>query len=38
MNTDKFEQTFAILPTWDAALADCLQRIPVEAPQLLKAN
>ena len=38
MNTDKFEQTFATLPTWDAALGDCLQRIPVEAPQLLKAN
>jgi len=38
MNTDKFEQTFATLPTWDAALGDCLQRIPTEAPQLLKAN
>ena len=38
MNTDKFEQTFATLPKWDAALVDCLQRIPVEAPQLLKAN
>jgi dTDP-4-dehydrorhamnose reductase len=38
MNTDKFEQTFATLPTWDAALGDCLQRIPVEVPQLLKAN
>jgi dTDP-4-dehydrorhamnose reductase len=31
MNTDKFEQTFATLPTWDAALGDCLQRIPTEA-------
>ena len=38
MNTDKFEQNFAALPTWDAALGDCLQRIPTEAPQLLKAN
>jgi hypothetical protein len=38
MNTDKFEQIFATLPTWDAALGDCLQRIPVETPQLLKAN
>jgi dTDP-4-dehydrorhamnose reductase len=38
MNTDKFEQTFATLPTWDAALGNCLLRIPVEAPQLLKAN
>ena len=38
MNTDKFEQTFSTLPTWDAALGDCLQRIPTEAPQLLKAN
>lgn len=38
MNTDKFEQTFATLPTWDVALGDCLQRIPTEAPQLLKAN
>ena len=38
MNTDKFEQTFATLPTWDAALGNCLQRIPTEAPQLLKAN
>jgi dTDP-4-dehydrorhamnose reductase len=38
MNTDKFEQTFATLPTWEAALGDCLQRIPVEAPLLLKAN
>ena len=38
MNTDKFEQTFATLPTWDAALGDCLQRIPTEASPLLKAN
>jgi dTDP-4-dehydrorhamnose reductase len=38
MNTDKFEQNFAALPTWDAALGDCLQRIPTEAPKLLKAN
>ena len=38
MNTDKFEQNFAALPTWDAALGDCLQQIPTEAPQLLKAN
>jgi dTDP-4-dehydrorhamnose reductase len=38
MNTDKFEQTFVTLPTWDVALGDCLQRIPTEAPQLLKAN
>jgi dTDP-4-dehydrorhamnose reductase len=38
MNTDKFEQTFATLPTWDAALGDCLQRIPTEASPLLKVN
>jgi len=38
MNTDKFEQTFAQLPSWQEALAECLQRIPVEAPHLLKAN
>jgi len=38
MNTNKFEQNFVALPAWDAALGDCLQRIPVEAPQLLKAN
>ena len=38
MNTDKFEQNFAALPTWDVALGDCLQQIPTEAPQLLKAN
>ncbi len=38
MNTDKFEQNFASLPTWEEALAACLQRIPIEAPHLLKAN
>jgi dTDP-4-dehydrorhamnose reductase len=38
MNTNKFEQNFAALPTWETALGNCLQRIPVEAPQLLKAN
>jgi dTDP-4-dehydrorhamnose reductase len=38
MNTDKFEQNFASLPTWEDALAACLQRIPEEAPHLLKAN
>ena len=38
MNTDKFEQNFASLPTWEDALAACLQRIPDEAPHLLKAN
>ena len=38
MNTDKFEKNFASLPTWEDALAACLQRIPDEAPHLLKAN
>lgn len=38
MNTDKFEQTFAQLPSWEDALAVCLQRIPAEAPHLLKVN
>lgn len=38
MNTDKFEKNFASLPTWEEALAACLQRIPIEAPHLLKAN
>ena len=38
MNTDKFEQNFGKLPSWEDALADCLARMPVEAPHLLKAN
>lgn len=38
MNTAKFEQTFAQLPSWEEALEACLQRIPDEAPHLLKAN
>ena len=38
MNTDKFVQNFGKLPAWDDALADCLSRIPVEAPHLLKVN
>ena len=38
MNTDKFEQNFGKLPSWDDALAACMARIPVEAPHLLKAN
>lgn len=38
MSTAKFEQNFGKLPSWDAALNDCLSRIPVEAPQLLEAN
>lgn len=38
MNTDKFEQNFGKLPSWDEALAACITRLPVEAPHLLKAN
>lgn len=38
MNTDKFVHDFGQLPTWEQALAACMQRIPTEAPQLLKAN
>ncbi len=36
MSTEKFAQNFGKLPAWDEALADCLSRIPVEAPQLLQ--
>ena len=38
LNTDKFETVFTQLPSWEEALAECLQQIPVEAPDLLKAN
>ncbi len=38
LNTDKFETIFMQLPSWEEALAECLQQIPVEAPHLLKAN
>ena len=38
MSTDKFQQTFEKLPSWEEALESCLQRIPDEAPHLLKAN
>jgi dTDP-4-dehydrorhamnose reductase len=38
LNTDKFETVFTQLPSWEEALAECLQQIPVEAPHLLKAN
>lgn len=38
MSTAKFEQNFGKLPLWDEALADCLSRIPAEAPHLLTAN
>ena len=38
LNTDKFETVFTQLPSWEEALTECLQQIPVEAPDLLKAN
>ena len=38
LNTDKFETVFTQLPSWEEALTECLQQIPVEAPHLLKAN